>query len=100
MRSKTAHVDDTLRVTVGEASEVWVYRADRLVLRCRPKEASEHCTPDAHGMIVKTVLSMPVTYHVIVIEAPAAPPPIGLDAARAAVVVSGAQRAEFVVPVH
>ena len=83
MRSKNPHVGDTLRVTVGEASEVWIYRADRLVVWCRAREASDECTPDARGMIVRTVLSRPVTYQVIVVEAPRAPPSAGLDKTRA-----------------
>ena len=40
MRSRAPQVDDLLRVTAREGADVWIYRADRLVLACRPRAAS------------------------------------------------------------
>src|SRR5205814_9972914 len=62
MRSESttqAVVDDHLRVTVGETSEVWIYRGEHLVLRCRARERSAACTPEPDGMIVELVLAIP-----------------------------------------
>lgn len=87
MRSSSAdeaHVDDTLRVTVGKTSDVWIYRDGRLELQCRAGQVSAGCAPNAHGMVVELVLSRPVVYQVIVVEAPLAPPGSTLDEAHAA----------------
>ncbi len=84
MRSSSANVDDRLRVTVGETSEVWIYRAERLVLQCRARQASDNCTPNSHGMVVDMVLSIPGAYQVIVVKAPVTQPQGRLDADRAA----------------
>jgi len=96
MRSHAAHaadasqVDDHRRFTVGETSEVWFYRAERLVLRCRPRELAVGCAPDAHGMIVEMVLSAPGEYEAIAIEAPVAEPRGVLDQDQAALATVGA----------
>jgi hypothetical protein len=95
-----AHVDDRLRVTVGEISEVWIYRAERLVLRCRARQVSDGCAPDAHGMIVEMVLSIPGPYQVIVTEGPVAPPRGKLDEDRAALETVGAHYEKHGVLVH
>lgn len=94
MRSDDAHVDDRLRVTVGETSDVWIYRAGRLVLECPARRvsgpASDRCAPAAHGMVVEMILSVPGTYHVIVTAAPVALRPGGvLDEDRAALETAG-----------
>lgn len=77
MRSRAAHVDDRVRVTVGETSDVWIYRADHLVLSCRARRVSDGCTPDAHGMVAELLLSVPGMYRVIMVEAPGALVPRG-----------------------
>jgi hypothetical protein len=101
MRSRAAHVDDHLRVTVGETSDVWIYRADRLVLPCRARKLSQGCAPDAHGMIVELLLSVPGTYRVIVVEAPGALVPRGgLDEDLAALESAGVSYEEHRVPVR
>jgi len=94
MRSDDAHVDDRLRVTVGETSDVWIYRAGRLVLQCPARQGSgqvsDQCAPDAHGMVVEMILSVPGPYQVIVTAAPVAWRPGGvLDEDRAALETAG-----------
>jgi hypothetical protein len=92
VRVLSAVVDDHLRFTVSEASDVWIYRAGRLVLQCpapRSGQASSHvsdgCVPAPHGMVVELALSIPGTYHVIITTAPVAWRPSGrLDEDRAA----------------
>jgi hypothetical protein len=76
-RGSGAHAGDLLRVSVGETSDVWIYREDRLIMQCRAHETSAHCRPDPHGMIVERVLSPPGEYRVIIIMAPFALPPSG-----------------------
>ena len=100
MRTTSAHVGDRLRVTVGETSEVWIYRAERLVLRCAARQVSDSCTPDPHGMIVEVVLSTVGVYRVIVVETPPAPPHGGLDEDRAALEAAGADYVEHPVMVR
>jgi hypothetical protein len=81
MRSGTGHhVDDRLRVAVGGTSEVRIYRNDKLVLRCGPRESKPGCTPDDRGMIAKRLLDTPGAYEVLVFEATAALPAVGYDA--------------------
>jgi hypothetical protein len=80
MRSRADHhVDDRLRVAVGGASEVRIYRGDKLVLRCGPRESKPGCTPDDRGMIVERTLDVPGGYEVLVFEATAALPAVGYD---------------------
>ena len=102
MRSGTtdANVDDHLLVTVGKGSEVWIYRAGRLVLRCRAQERSDACAPNSDGMIVTLVLSTPGTYVAIAIEGPVSEPPSGLDKDRAALESAGTRNVERTVLVH
>jgi len=73
----SAHVDDVLQVFAGQTSEVWIYREDRLELRCQAHEASNHCWPDPKGMIVKMVIPTPGEYRVIITMAPFPLPPSG-----------------------
>lgn len=101
MRSLDAHVDDRLRVTVGEGADVWIYRAGRLVASCRAGQVSDRCAPDAHGMVVELPLSTPGTYAVIITAAPFSRQPRGsLDEDRAALESSGASYTEKPVSVH
>jgi hypothetical protein len=72
-----AHVDDRLQVFAGEASDVWIYREDRLVLQCQAHAASDRCRPDPHGMTAEMVLSTPGEYRIIVTTAPFPLPPSG-----------------------
>jgi hypothetical protein len=96
-----AHVDDHLRVTVGEAFDVWIYRAGRIELQCRARQVADRCTPSSDGMVVELVLSMPEVYQVIVVKAP----PVGLrlrglDDDRAALESAGILYEEHKVSVH
>jgi len=105
MRSDDAHVDDRLRVTVGETSGVWIYRAGRLVLKCPARQGSvqvsDQCAPAAHGMVVEMIVSVPGTYHVIVTAAPVAGLPRGvLDEDRPALVSAGVSYKEDTVQVR
>jgi hypothetical protein len=83
-RSSGVHVDDHVQISVGPTSEVWIYHGERLVLRCRPRELSRVCAPDAHGMVVDMVLSVIGEYEVLVIDSPLAPPSGDLHADDAA----------------
>lgn len=91
---ETAVVGDHLHVMVGETSDVWIYRADRLVLQCHARQVSESCAPDSEGMIVKMLLAIAGTYQVIVVEAPPKLPGGGLDGDRAALESAGIRYAE------
>jgi hypothetical protein len=83
--SISANVDDRLRVTVGEDSDVWIYRAGSLVWQCRAGHASDGCAPNSDGMVVEKVLSISGLYQVITVKAPpVALPHGGLDDDRAA----------------
>jgi len=96
-----AHVDDRMRFTVSETSDVWIYRDDIPVVRCRARQVSEGCTPDAHGMIVDVPLPRLGKYTVIVTAAPVPwPPRAGLDADRGALVRAGASYREETVHVR
>jgi hypothetical protein len=88
------HVDDRLRIAVGEASEVRIYRGDQLVLRCGPRESKHGCTPDDRGMIVELPLDVPGPYQALVFEAPAALPAVGYDHDRAALDAAGVHPTE------
>jgi hypothetical protein len=100
MRSSAAHVDDLLRVTVAETSDVWIYRAGRLELRCRARQVSDGCAPSAHGMRVEKLLSIPGTYQVIVTKTPVALPRGVLDEDRAVLETAGAHYVEHTVQVR
>lgn len=96
----SAHIGDVLQVTAGPRAEVWVFRDEQLVLRCRAGQALLGCTPDAVGLIAEVLLERRVTYQAFVVEAPAKPPPDGLDAAQASLVASDARYTVYVVPVR
>lgn len=101
MRSRAAHVDDHVQVAVGETSDVWIYRADHLVLSCRARKASDGCTPDANGMIVELPLSVPGMYRVFVFEVPGALVPRGrLDEDLAALESANVSYKEYRVSVR
>jgi hypothetical protein len=70
MRSRSAHVDDRLRVTVGETYDVWIYRAGEIVLRCHARQVSNGCAPSSDGMVAELVLDIPGEYQVITVKAP------------------------------
>jgi len=100
MRSRSAHVDDRLRVTVSETSDVWIYRAGRPMLRCHARQVSDGCTPEAEGMIVELVLSTPGKYQVIVFEASVVSPRGGLDEDTASLEAAGTDYREYGVMVR
>jgi hypothetical protein len=94
MRSSSAVVGDRLRVWVDAASEVWIYRADRLVLRCRARQGSGDCALDRDGMAAVLLLSVADSYDALVVPAPVAPPHGELDVDRAALISAGASYVE------
>lgn len=102
MRSGTgdAHVDDRLKVTVAETSDVWIYRDGRLALACPARQVSDSCAPNAHGMVVEMLLSRPGTYKVIVTATPVALPRGVLDADRAVLETAGISYVEHPVQVR
>jgi hypothetical protein len=105
----SAHVDDRLRITVAETSDIWIYREDHLELQCPARQASERvperapapCVPDADGVIVDLPLMVPETYRVIITDAPFARPPRGvLDEDRGTLEAAGVIFKEYVVSVR
>lgn len=92
--------NDHLRVTVGESSEVWIYRGEDLMLRCRAREVSDRCAPDSHGMIVEMVLSSSGEYQVIVVDAPVAMPRGLLDKDLAALESARTKYVKWALTVH
>jgi hypothetical protein len=96
-----ANTGDHLRVTVDEASDVWIYRADRLVLACHARHTAVGCTPDADGMTVALSLSVPGIYRVLVIEAAGTLRPRGgRDEDRAALTSAGVPYTEERISVY
>ena len=86
MRGDSLVAGVRLRVRVNATSEVWVYRGDRLVVRC-PGQAA--CARDADGMTVETILATAGRYHAFAIEAPAVVPSGDLDHDSAALESAG-----------
>jgi len=94
------HVDDRLRIAVGDTAEVRIYHGDHLLLRCGPRESKPGCTPDDRGMIVELPLAVPGPYAALVFDASAALPAVGYDHDRAALDAAGVHPTEqkFTVP--
>ncbi|HEX3476741.1 MAG TPA: hypothetical protein VHT91_17060 [Kofleriaceae bacterium] len=85
----SARVGDRVRISVGPGSEVRIYRADRLVLRCPAWQASPGCTPDAVGLIADAVLAPAGDYQLVTITSVNVDPAGVLDRDLAAVVDAG-----------
>lgn len=100
MRATDPHVGDHLRVMARPGADVWIYRAERLVLQCRAGQLSESCAVDSGGMIVEIELSTPATYHVIVVDNMASRPRGTLDKDRAALESAGVDYKLFERTVH
>ena len=77
MRSSSVVAGARLRVRVQATSEVWIYRGDRLILRCPTQAAA--CARDAGGMTVETILATAGRYHAFAVEGPVAAPSGALD---------------------
>lgn len=65
-----AHVKDLIHVDAGGGAEIRIYRANRVVLQCRPQQVPDGCVRDRHRTTVDLPLSIPGAYDVIVIDAP------------------------------
>jgi hypothetical protein len=100
MRSEGVHVNDRVKVSVGPTSEVRIYRDERLMLRCRPRDLSHSCMPDAHGMVVEMVLSVIGEYEVFVIDVPMQAPAGSLDEDHAALMRAGIRPVRTSISVH
>lgn len=87
MRSSSVVAGVRLRVRVNATSEVWIYRGDRLVLRCSTQAPA--CARDDNGMTVEKILATAGRYHAFAVEAPAAPPSGDLDQDSAALESAG-----------
>lgn len=87
--ASTARVGDRVRISVGPGSEVRIYRADRLVLRCPAWQTSPGCTPDALGMVADAVLVAAGDYQLVTITSVNVDPAGVLDRDLAAVVDGG-----------
>jgi hypothetical protein len=85
----SARVGDRVRISVGPGSEVRIYRADRLVLRCPAWQRSSGCTPDARGLVADAVLDPAGDYQLVTIMWVYVDPSGTLDRDLAAVVDAG-----------
>ena len=85
----SARVGDRVRISVGPGSEVRIYRADRLVLRCPARQRSPGCTPDAAGLVADTKLTPAGDYQLVTITSVNVDPSGALDRDLAAVVDAG-----------
>lgn len=85
----SAAVHDRVQYAVPPRSEVRMYRADRLVLRCPAEQASPGCMPDAQGLVAEAELATAGEYHLVVISSVAVDPVGTLDGDLAAVVAAG-----------
>jgi len=85
----SARVGDRVRISVGPGSEVRIYRADRLVLRCPAWQTSPGCTPDAVGLVADAVLTAAGDYQLVTITSVNVDPAGVLDRDLAAVVDGG-----------
>jgi hypothetical protein len=89
-RSTTsARIGDRVRVSAEAGQEVRLYRAERLVLRCRARVAAPHCMPDAQGLVAEAELATAGDYQLVFISAATADPVGTLDRDLAAVVSAG-----------
>jgi hypothetical protein len=89
LRSSSARVGDRVRISVGPGSEVRIYRADRLVLRCPAWQTSPGCTPDAAGLVADAVLTTAGDYQLVMVTSATVDPAGALDRDLAAVVDAG-----------
>lgn len=87
--ASTARVGDRVRISVGPGSEVRIYRADRLALRCPAWQTSPACTPDAEGLVADAVLTAAGDYQLVTITSVNVDPVGVLDRDLAAVVDAG-----------
>jgi hypothetical protein len=72
VRTRAAHAGDRVRVTARAADEIRIYRAERLVLRCRDGTLVAFCLCD-HDLVAELVLELPGDYQVVVITSGATP---------------------------
>lgn len=99
MRSRSPGADcrmrslgDRVRISVKPRTEVRVYRADRLVLRCPACPAcppTEGCSASAHGLVAEAQLAPSAEYRLVVITSAVAAPVGQLDRDLEAVVAAG-----------
>jgi hypothetical protein len=89
MRSSPARAGDRVRIAVRPGSEVRIYRAERLVLRCPAWQTSPGCTPDAAGLVADTALTTAGDYQVVTITSATVDPAGALDKDLAAVMDAG-----------
>lgn len=89
MRSSSARVGDQVRISVRPGSEVRIYRADRLVLRCPAWQTSPGCMPDAAGLVAEAALTTAGDYQLVTITSATVDPAGALDRDLAAVVDAG-----------
>jgi hypothetical protein len=81
---QTVHVDDRLRISARLTSEIWIYHAGQMILRCGPHEAADQCTRDARRMTVDMQLSLLGRYEVFISEGAVGSPSGRLQQDRAA----------------
>jgi hypothetical protein len=72
VRTQSAHSGDRVRVTAHATDEIRIYRAERLVLRCRDGTVIAACLLD-HELVADMLLELPGDYQVVVITAGTAP---------------------------
>lgn len=91
IRSSSPRVGDRLRISVRPGSELRIYRADRLVLRCPAWQTSPGCTPDAAGLVADTALTTAGDYQLVTITSATVDPAGALDKDLAAVKDAGGE---------
>ncbi|MBC7975468.1 MAG: hypothetical protein H7138_10830 [Myxococcales bacterium] len=84
MRSTSTIAGARLRIRADETSEIWIYRADHLIVRCAERQKSEVCARDSDGIAVDLRLTSTGRYHAFVVDRPTTPPRGNLDEDRAA----------------
>jgi len=85
MRSTSARVGDRLRVSVADHQAVWIYRGERLIVRC-PTPSAVACRRDAHGALAELDLVEAGDYQIVIVAAAAPAPEGALDRDLARVV--------------
>jgi hypothetical protein len=90
-RSTSARVGDRVRIAARPGSELRLYRADRLILRCPAWRRSPGCAPDLLGLVADAELATPGEYQVVLIPIVTAEPIGALDDDLAAVVRAGGE---------
>lgn len=87
--ASSARVGDRVRISVAPGSEVRIYRAERLVLRCPAWQRLPGCAPDPVELVADAELTLAGDYQLVTITSVIVEPSGMLDRDLAAVVDAG-----------